>query len=122
MKVDFYSDDYALTNLSSGQVVRVRQGKSFDIATVPEQGDVDISGWFADEDPVLLVTPSTAEQPTNSQRRTFRADSPGTSEIQIQGPKNALAGTRPLLFLLTVEVFSNEASSMHIKAGAPVTK
>lgn len=110
MKATFHSLDYVLPNLSSGQVVHVRQGKTFDIATVAEQGDQEISGWFADEDPVLLVSAS-AEQGANSQRRTFRADTPGTSEIQIQGPKNALAGTRPLLFLLTVIVFSTEAQS-----------
>ena len=113
MKANFKSTDFELPGLVSGQVIRVRQGSAFSLTLAPDQAGQpmpEIGGWWADEDPVLVIT-KTAD----TMARSYSAASPGTSEVLVFAPKVGTA--RALLFSCTVEVFNEEAVSLDVTLG-----
>lgn len=107
MKVNFFSENFELPGLATDQVVRVRQGSTFELELTGE-GAVS-AGWWADEDPVLTISKASRASSTTS-GRFFKAEAVGKSEVLIFGAKEEGA-QRPLLFTIYVEVFSSEAQS-----------
>lgn len=87
---------------------RVLVGEGFSLSLEEASGPYK---WFADGDPVLEYSVEAG-----SLKAVFVAKTVGESEVQIQNPDRTMAK------VISVEVYTDEASALGLSASAPEPK